>query len=117
MKLPYLTLLGVTLLGNVFVFGQGRKLDSLHFSGPGLEFGQTLPGYIKPPMVFKLMPGKPYSPGRSRKDQLLIAGDSVRIMSPDRMPCLVTDLSRIEAMPVQRQRNPEPMPNGAIRKH
>ncbi len=94
--LLYLTLLGAALLGNVFVFGQGRKPDSLHFSRPGLEFGQTLPGYIKPPMVFKLSPGKPYA-GKSHKSELSVyIGDSVRIMSPDW--------------------NLEPMPNGRIRK-
>jgi len=99
------TLLGAALLGNVFVFGQ------------------TLPGYIKPPMVFKVLPGrpyspgKPYSPGRPYKGQLFArAGDSVRILSPDRMPCVVTDLSRMERMPVQRSRNREPMPNMMARK-
>ena len=114
MKILYLTLLGAALLGNVFVFGQGRKPDLLHFSRPGLEFGQTMPGYIKPPMVLKLAPHE----GRSqRKQRSIYTGDSVRILSPDRMPCLVPDLSRVEAMPVQRSLNLEPMPNGAIRKH
>ena len=101
--LLYLTLLGATLLSNVFVFGQGGK--------PGLEFGQTLPGYIKPPMIFKLLPGKPYMGKPYKREVSVYIGDSVRVMAPDRMPCMVIDLSRMERMPVQRQRNLEPMPN------
>ena len=99
--LIYLTLLGAALLGNVFVFGQG--------SGPG--GGQTLPGYIKPPMVMKI------TGGRVQHVWEQGAGvDLVRIMSPDRMPCLVTNLSRMEPMPVQRGRNLEAMPNVMIPK-
>ena len=112
------TLLGAMLPGSV-VFGQTlRQMPE-----------QTQPGYIKPPMLFKLSPGKtlspgkpysprkPYLPGKPYKDQLFArAGDSVRIMSPDRMPCLVSDLSRMEPMPVQQSRNRESMPNGVGRK-
>ena len=106
------TLLGAMLPGSV-VFGQTlRQMPE-----------QTPPGYIKPPMLFKLSPGrpytpwKPYSPGRPHKGQLFArAGNSVRIMSPDRMPCLVTDLSQMEPMPVQRSWNRDSMPNGASRK-
>ncbi|HVU54775.1 MAG TPA: hypothetical protein VHD83_06955 [Puia sp.] len=103
----FLTLLGAMLLGNVFVYGQSRKLDSLYFPKPKLEFGRTLPGYIKPPMVMKITGGRIHHVWTNSTGV-----DSIRIMAPDRMPCLVTDLSRMERMPVQRYRNLEPMPNG-----
>jgi hypothetical protein len=40
------------------------------------------------------------------------AGGRVRVMAPDRMPCLVPDLARVERMPALRSTNKEPMPNG-----
>ncbi|HVV02579.1 MAG TPA: hypothetical protein VHC96_00090 [Puia sp.] len=108
--LLYLTLLGAALLGNVFVFGQSRMPGGTQLPGK-LEFGQTLPGYIKPPMVMKI------TGGRVQNVWAQGAGvDSVQILSPDRMPCVVTDLSRVESMPVQRSRNREPMPNMMARK-
>lgn len=94
--LLFLTLLGVTLLSNVFVFGQGRK--------PGFELGQTPPGYIKPPMVLKITGGRVQGVWTQS-----VNIDSIRIMSPDRMPCRVMDLSRMEPMPVQRYRNLDSM--------
>jgi len=39
----------------------------------------------------------------------IVSADSIRIMSPDRMPCRVMDLSRLEPMPVQRYRNLDSM--------
>jgi hypothetical protein len=40
--------------------------------------------------------------------------DSVRILLPDHMPCLVTDLSKVERMPIKKldSRWIRPMPNG-----
>jgi len=40
--------------------------------------------------------------------------DSIRIMRPDHMPCLVADLSRVGRMPVKKldSRLVRPMPNG-----
>ena len=40
--------------------------------------------------------------------------DSIRILRPDHMPCLVTDLSKVEPMPVKKldSRMVRPMPNG-----
>lgn len=38
---------------------------------------------------------------------------AIRTMSPDRMPCLVPDLARLERMPILRSRNGDPMPNGS----
>jgi len=40
--------------------------------------------------------------------------DSVRILRPDHMPCLVADLSKVERMPVKQldSRLVRPMPNG-----
>ncbi|MBS1663129.1 MAG: hypothetical protein JST68_18955 [Bacteroidetes bacterium] len=35
--------------------------------------------------------------------------DSVRILTPDRMACLLPDLRRVEAMPVRRMWNADPM--------
>lgn len=48
------------------------------------------------------------------KGAIRINGDSVRVMLPDNMPCLVADLSRIERMPVKKldSRLVRPMPNG-----
>jgi hypothetical protein len=96
------TLLGALLLCNVFVYGQAPRLDPMHFPRPNLEFGQTVPGYIRPPMVRKIMPGHVRDIGIWNHTM-----DSVRVMAPDRMPCLVTDLSRMERMPVRRYRDPE----------
>jgi hypothetical protein len=39
--------------------------------------------------------------------------DSIRVMSPDRMPCVVPNLAYMERMPIRRQRNGDKMPNGA----
>jgi hypothetical protein len=89
-----LTLLVTGLISNVFVFGQVGKPDSLHFSRP--EFRQTLPGYIRPPMVSKISTVKPYKI-TLHTDVV----DSIRTMAPDRMPCLVTNLLRMERMPVK----------------
>jgi hypothetical protein len=38
--------------------------------------------------------------------------EQIRNMKPDRMPCLVPDLARLERMPVRRSSNADPMPNG-----
>lgn len=118
-------MLAAVLLSNVFVFGQGKKLDSMHFNKPdfgvprlgfsapgqGLEFGQTAPGYIRPPMIMKASP-KTVTPLWAQGTGI----NSVRIMSPDRMPCVVTDLSKMEPMPVGRQRNLDNIPNAYERK-
>lgn len=37
---------------------------------------------------------------------------TVRVLAPDRMPCVVPNLARLERMPVLRARNGDPMPNG-----
>jgi hypothetical protein len=37
--------------------------------------------------------------------------NSVRILMPDRMPCLLS-LGVMDRMPIDRRRNPDPMPNG-----
>jgi hypothetical protein len=42
----------------------------------------------------------------------LIRNGYFRVMAPDRMPCLVPDLVRVERMPVRRTANADPMPNG-----
>jgi hypothetical protein len=51
------------------------------------------------------------APGRSKWDLPI---DSIRILKPDGMPCLVTDAYRIEPMPVKKSdlRLVRPMPNG-----
>lgn|GEM_PF-1777538 len=41
----------------------------------------------------------------------------IRYMAPDGMPCLVPTMRRVEAMPVDRRRNADRMPNGAGRGH
>jgi hypothetical protein len=45
--------------------------------------------------------------------QLLLSGPTtVRVMAPDRMPCVVSDLSRVERMPVDRRGNADRMSTG-----
>jgi hypothetical protein len=41
----------------------------------------------------------------------LSSPNSIHILQPDNMPCLVSDLSSLERMPVKRTRNPDRMPN------
>jgi hypothetical protein len=109
--LLYPALLGATLLGNVFVFGQGRRLDSLHFTLPDWGFGETKPGYLDPPRVFKLAP-ELSDMGKLPRIELLTHPDrSIRIMAPDRMPRMIVDLSRMEPMPTRRQLSTDRMPN------
>jgi hypothetical protein len=113
------------LLGNVFVFGQRPPLEPLHFEKPDLGFAPAAPGYLNPPLVFKLLPehvfpwkpnyGLPYNRrpnNRTPRISELFAqqGDSLKMLAPDRMPCVVPDLSRLEPMPVRRGKSFDPMP-------
>jgi hypothetical protein len=41
-----------------------------------------------------------------------VSEGKVRAMAPDRMPCMVPDLARVERMPMLRSANKDPMPNG-----
>jgi hypothetical protein len=43
---------------------------------------------------------------------ITMAEGKVRAMAPDRMPCRVPDLARVERMPMLRSANKDPMPNG-----
>jgi hypothetical protein len=101
-------LLVTGLISNVPVFGQVKRSDSLHFPRPEFRLAPVEPGYIHPPMIINQDQARKLASPRIRAYH----SDSIRILSPDRMPCLVTDLSRMEGMPVQRKRNLEPMPNG-----
>jgi len=42
---------------------------------------------------------------------ILLSQNPIRILQPDNMPCLVSDLSRSERMPVKRTRSADRMPN------
>ena len=55
-------------------------------------------------------------PGRQDGLQKLLAmqESSVRIMMPDRMPCQVPDLTKVEHMPVSRNGNADRMPNPLV---
>jgi hypothetical protein len=46
--------------------------------------------------------------------RFLVVGPRVNIkaMTPDRMPCLMPDLSRLDRMPILRSSSGDPMPNG-----
>jgi hypothetical protein len=44
--------------------------------------------------------------------RFIISGGPVRILEPDHMPCLVTDFAKVGRMPVRRDANADPMPNG-----
>jgi hypothetical protein len=46
--------------------------------------------------------------------RILISGPKggIKTMAPDRMPCLVPDVTRVERMPILRPSNADPMPNG-----
>jgi hypothetical protein len=41
----------------------------------------------------------------------LLSPNSIHFLQPDNMPCLVTDLSLLERMPVKRTKNADRMPN------
>ena len=89
-----MTLLVAGLTGNVFVFGQVKSDRTL------------LPPLVYKPAQVLVVPG-----GRPAIAQIRVVplGDSVRIMRPDHMPCLVPRL-RVEPMPVKILRPGEPMP-------
>jgi hypothetical protein len=74
-----------------FQLGRQLRADSL-FRRMMPRPGQTMP------RTDHMMPG----PGRVL----------VRMMQPDRMPCVVADIGRVERMPVRRMESPDPMPNG-----
>jgi hypothetical protein len=85
-----MTLLVAGLTGNVFVYGQVRLAPRL-----------------------SPFPSSPVLPGQKK-----IASDSIVVMWPDNMRCLVPSLAELEPMPVRRPidvhsaRGYDPMPNG-----
>ena len=113
--LLYTTLLVAGTAGNVFVFGQTYS-EGAAIGRPLVQALRTSPSAVIP------VPGSsaadPWSwyPGRSASAYLpsLPEGDSVRIMGPDRMPCLVPSTAATERMPVKKldSRLVRPMPNG-----
>ncbi|HEV3326950.1 MAG TPA: hypothetical protein VG052_15150 [Puia sp.] len=82
--------------------------------------GQHLPGADSTLLQWKLKVMRP--PGLSINGLqpspdtvsglLTIPGGLVRVLKPDRMPCLVADISKVERMPGCRSSNADPMPNG-----
>jgi hypothetical protein len=65
--------------------------------------------------VYGQMPASPAPVVRSNVPvRSLWQNDSVRIVGPDHMPCVVPDLSKTERMPMMivRRKWLEPMPNG-----
>jgi len=97
-----MTLLAAGLAGNVFVYGQVRS-DRAQLPPLVLKSGRVV---VAPPVRVLVAPGpeKLIAPIR-----VVPHGDSVRIMRPDNMPCLVVR-SVVEAMPVKVLIPRDPMP-------
>ncbi|MDO6435291.1 hypothetical protein Q4E93_32035 [Flavitalea sp. BT771] len=102
-----MTLLVAGLTCNVFVFGQvksGRtQLPPLVLkSDPVL----VAPGFVRPAPLFMPLPG-----GRPVIAPVRVVphDDSIRILRPDNMPCLVTKVM-VEPIPVKILHPREPMP-------
>jgi hypothetical protein len=53
-----------------------------------------------------IAPGSP-----SPQINILLSPNPIHVLQPDNMPCLVSDLSRLERMPVKRTRSADRMPN------
>jgi len=113
-----MTLLVTGLAGNVFVYGQVGPAPRLSLPTPRLSpfpSSPVLPGQKKTRPFFAPLAG----PGSRDADYFrkVMVSNSIVVMWPDNMRCLVPSLAEMEPMPVrrpnyiQRSEGCDPMPN------
>ena len=121
-----MTLLAAGLAGNVFVYGQVPLVPRLSLPNPRLSLptprlspfpsSPVLPGQKKGSSFFAPLA----KPGSRDTEYFLkvMVSNSIVMMWPDNMRCLVPSLAELEPMPVRQpfdvhsSRGYDPMPNG-----
>lgn len=86
---------------------RGQKPSRLFDAIPGWHPDSVLVQLPKTPPLASLDGDH----GIWRQKVLVLPQPSVRILAPDRMACLIPDLTKVERMPVSRLRNADKMPN------